>query len=292
MGHPEAQAALEAVKAHTDLFNDFTASFYGVSCDPMDKAEARVQDSYPGYRHFWDFDHHVSKLYGAAPVTPAPEGNGMHYRRIWYVLDPTLRVLGVVPFRPDGSDAAAVLAYMDTQPPPARFAGVELQVPIAFLPNVLEPKLCQLLIDYYKAQGSEESGFMREVDGKTVKIIDHDHKRRRDSVINDAELRQALLTRVKRRIVPGLVKTHQFHATRIKRYLVACYSAADSAHFNAHRENTTKGTAHRKFAVTINLNADYEGGDLTFPSTGQSGSGHHWAAPSSSPAPCCTQSLR
>jgi predicted 2-oxoglutarate/Fe(II)-dependent dioxygenase YbiX len=32
----------------------------------------------------------------------------------------------------------------------------------------------------------------------------------------------------------------------------------------AHRDNTTKGTAHRRFAVTINLNDDFEGGELVF----------------------------
>jgi predicted 2-oxoglutarate/Fe(II)-dependent dioxygenase YbiX len=39
--------------------------------------------------------------------------------------------------------------------------------------------------------------------------------------------------------------------------------------FQPHRDNTTKGTAHRRFAVTINLNdEEYEGGDLRFPEYG------------------------
>ena len=38
----------------------------------------------------------------------------------------------------------------------------------------------------------------------------------------------------------------------------------------AHRDNTTKGTSHRRFAVTINLNAaEYEGGELWFPEYGK-----------------------
>jgi predicted 2-oxoglutarate/Fe(II)-dependent dioxygenase YbiX len=49
------------------------------------------------------------------------------------------------------------------------------------------------------------------------------------------------------------------------RYLIACYDASTGGFFKAHRDNTTKGTAHRRFAVTINLNSeDYEGGDLLF----------------------------
>ena len=36
-----------------------------------------------------------------------------------------------------------------------------------------------------------------------------------------------------------------------------------------HRDNTTRGTAHRRFAVTINLNdGPWEGGDLRFPEYG------------------------
>jgi predicted 2-oxoglutarate/Fe(II)-dependent dioxygenase YbiX len=56
--------------------------------------------------------------------------------------------------------------------------------------------------------------------------------------------------------------------TRIERTIVACYDAAEAAHFRPHRDNTTRGTAHRKFAVTINLNDDYAGGDLAFPEYG------------------------
>ena len=72
-----------------------------------------------------------------------------------------------------------------------------------------------------------------------------------------------------RRVVPEIAKVHQFNVTRMERYIVACYAAEDGAHFSAHRDNTTKGTAHRRFAVTINLNDDYQGGDLRFPEFGR-----------------------
>ncbi|WP_292156875.1 2OG-Fe(II) oxygenase [Brevundimonas sp.] len=54
----------------------------------------------------------------------------------------------------------------------------------------------------------------------------------------------------------------------MERYLVACYDATDQAHFRPHRDNTTSGTAHRRFAVSINLNADFEGGEVGFPEYG------------------------
>jgi predicted 2-oxoglutarate/Fe(II)-dependent dioxygenase YbiX len=54
----------------------------------------------------------------------------------------------------------------------------------------------------------------------------------------------------------------------MERYIVSCYAAEDAAHFRAHRDNTTKGTAHRRFAVSINLNDDFDGGEVSFPEYG------------------------
>jgi predicted 2-oxoglutarate/Fe(II)-dependent dioxygenase YbiX len=54
----------------------------------------------------------------------------------------------------------------------------------------------------------------------------------------------------------------------MERYIVGCYTAEDGGHFRAHRDNTTKGTAHRRFAILINLNAEFEGGEVSFPEYG------------------------
>jgi predicted 2-oxoglutarate/Fe(II)-dependent dioxygenase YbiX/peroxiredoxin len=258
---PHAQAAMAAA-ARSPCFDDHRACFFGVTRDPGDEAEARVADRIPGLRHFLDYDGAVSRLYGAL----AQEGGAA--RNLWVVLDPTLRVLGVAAFAPDRSDIAAVLNFVARLPPPERHAGVELQAPVLLLPNVLEPALCERLVALYEATGGEESGFMREVDGRTVAVHDHGHKRRRDHVIEDQELIKALQARFMRRVVPEIHKAHQFKVTRMERYIVACYAAEDGGHFRAHRDNTTPGTAHRRFAVSINLNADFEGGEVSFPEYG------------------------
>ena len=50
---------------------------------------------------------------------------------------------------------------------------------------------------------------------------------------------------------------------------MARYAAEDGGFFSAHRDDVTPATAHRKFAVPLNLNAeDYDGGDLRFPEFG------------------------
>jgi predicted 2-oxoglutarate/Fe(II)-dependent dioxygenase YbiX/peroxiredoxin len=262
------RAALEAVVSNRQYFDDSRACFFGVSLDPDDERENRVRNSPPGLRFFWDFDGTVSRLYGAVPRDAQAGERGVAEQQFWIVLDPTLRVLANIPFAPDGSDAAAVFALLHSLPEPARFTGFELQAPVLFLPNVFEPEFCRSLIDLYEQHGGEESGFMREVSGQTVAMHDHTHKRRKDFVIKDEALRKQTQARVQRRIVPEILKVHQFKVTRMERYIISCYAAEDSAHFRAHRDNTTKGTAHRRFAVSINLNDDFDGGEVTFPEYG------------------------
>lgn len=260
-----ARTALEAMKANRAWFDDERASFFGVSIDPADEAQGRVRGDLPGIRFFWDVDQTVSRLYGAAPVVPPSQKGQTPFRRFWVVLDPTLRVLRIFALQ----EHEALFRYLGTLPPPDRFVGFELQAPILVLPDVFEPGFCQRLIGLYETNGGEESGFMREVDGKTVRMQDQSFKVRKDYTITDPDLVKETQARILRRVVPEILKAHQFKATRMERYIVSCYAAEDGAHFGAHRDNTTAGTAHRKFAVSINLNSDFEGGEVSFPEYGR-----------------------
>jgi predicted 2-oxoglutarate/Fe(II)-dependent dioxygenase YbiX len=89
-------------------------------------------------------------------------------------------------------------------------------------------------------------------------------KKRRDIWLQDPELQDAIRERLERRLFPMIHRALGFQVTRIERYLVSCYDAADQAVFHPHRDNTTQGTAHRKFACSLNLNDDFTGGDLRF----------------------------
>lgn len=261
----QASAALAA--QHKDVFNDEFASLFIVSQDPRDESDQKVKESLPGVRVFWDFDAKIAHAYGIVPQEPVPNGQ-VPARRMWMILDPTLRVHHIVPFEPDGSDRDALIAFMRQLPKPDHFAGPLLQAPILYLPNVFEPELCQRLVAMHESDGGEESGFMREIEGKTELIVDASHKRRRDLLVSDPALLTILQNRVLRHIVPEIRKVHQFEATRMERYLIGCYRAEDKGHFRPHRDNTTSGTAHRRFAVSINLNADFDGGEIGFPEYG------------------------
>lgn len=266
-GEP-GRSSIEKVLASRHYFDDDRFSFFGVSLDPTDEREGRVSESLPGIRFFWDFDGKVSRLYGAIPKDAEPNEVSNNIRRFWIVLDPTLRVLFVLPFSPDGSDASKLFAYLDRLPPPERFAGIQLQAPILFLPNVLELELCRHLVELHRAHGGEDLGFMRDIGGKTVVIRDHSHKQRRDYTIEDRGMTRGLEARIIRRICPEILKAYSCQPTRVERYVVGCYSADEGGHFQPHRDNTTKSTAHRRFAISINLNSEFDGGELSFPEYG------------------------
>lgn len=253
---PEVRdAAARAIDAQRSRFDDLTLTAFLVIRDAP--SIARAKNRLPGLRWFLDADGAVSRLYGAL-------GDDGREHGLWFLLDPALRVMAVAPM----AESEAVFRQVAALPPLADHAGGPLVAPVLIVPRVFEPELCRHLIDYYDARGGELSGVMRDVDGRTVGVLD-EMKRRRDVYVEDPALRRDLMLRLHRRLSPEILKAYNFRATRLERYLIACYDAADGGYFRPHRDNTTLGTAHRKFAVSINLNAEeFEGGDLRFPEFG------------------------
>lgn len=265
-GQPGGAQRLAFAEAQGALFDDERLAFFGVSVDPGDEARGRVRERLPGMRHFWDFDRRVSRLYGALPLEPQPAEEVL--RPFWLLLNPNLQVRALLPFANDDSDLPALLALLRGLPPVGEFAGAELHAPVIQVPAIFEPDFCARLIDEYKRHGGEVSGFMQEVDGRTVGRHDARHKVRQDHLIVDEALKREIQLRIRRRVAGVIRQVHCFEATRMERYLVACYDAADGGHFRAHRDNTTRGTAHRRFALSVNLNDDFDGGELNFPEYG------------------------
>jgi peroxiredoxin/predicted 2-oxoglutarate/Fe(II)-dependent dioxygenase YbiX len=260
---------LEAILERRSQFEDRQLAFFGVSIDPDDERYGRVPPLASGMHVLWDFDRRISRLFGIARTSvgdPPTES----YRPSSLLLDERLRVVAILPLdaRPE-QHVDRLMEAIAALPP---LGGVGLgaaAAPILTVPRILEPEVCSALIRHYEEHGGGESGVMRDVDGKTVGVHDFRFKRRRDQEILDERLRKACMVRVHDRLLPELAKAFQFRATRIERYIVACYAAEVGGHFRAHRDNTTRATAHRRFAVSLVLNAgDFEGGDLRFPEFG------------------------
>lgn len=236
-------------------------AFFGVGT-AVDQVQGAVfKDVFPEGYLFLDRDYAVSALYGLVTI----EGHDADIRVTSFVLDERLRVAGVILSAGGGQHASDIVAALRRLPD----ASPEMHAPVLVVPRIFEPELCRALIRHYENCGGAVSGFMRDVDGRTTLILDPKHKRRKDCEVDDEDLRIACMGRIRDRLAPEIEKAFQFRATRIERYIVACYDSGDAGYFRAHRDNTTHATAHRKFAVSINLNTgEYSGGMLRFPEFG------------------------
>src|SRR5262245_13447664 len=113
-GSTRPPGVLEVLKlfgTRTDLFNDERAAFFGVSCDPGDEAEKRVNEHIPGFRQFWDLDFKISAALGACAAPGENQATKLRYAPVTYVLDRQLRVVAALPL--NTSDAANTQAHAD-----------------------------------------------------------------------------------------------------------------------------------------------------------------------------------
>ncbi|ELR97882.1 2OG-Fe(II) oxygenase [Gloeocapsa sp. PCC 73106] len=255
------------------FFDDEHICFFGVTIDYQDREIPRVSQNLPGIRYFWDFDAQVSMLYGAIPSKEVLAQTQIQYNSFTLILDPSLRTIYSIPIDDAEKHNQAILAILSELPGVNEHAGVSIYAPVLTVPRIFERSFCRQLIALYEQNGGSESGFMREQEGKTVGVIDYSFKRRQDYNIDydtgTEEICSEIRSRIVRRLIPEIEKAYQFKVTRMERYLIACYDGASGGFFRPHRDNTTKATAHRRFACTINLNAEeYDGGDLRFPEFG------------------------
>ncbi|MBE9092529.1 redoxin domain-containing protein [Tychonema sp. LEGE 07203] len=263
---PEIQVILKSFEELSGEFQSLEVPLFGVSVDAADKEQNRGTTIAPSFIFFWDFDKKLSQQYGVCRDVEQNGVAGVHYAPQTFVLNENLQVINILPMGDPHHHAREVLDFLKTLPPFEEARAAARHAPVLVIPNVLDKASCGALIDLYKTHGGSPSGFMRQIDGKTVGIHDDNFKKRRDFFIEDPKLQQRLSAIILRRVRPEVEKAFQFTITRFERYLVGCYDAQSGGFFRPHRDNTSKGTLHRRFAMTLNLNVgEYTGGFLRFP---------------------------
>lgn len=184
-----------------------------------------------------------------------------------YVLDRNQRVLKVF-HGTEGDDLAqrAALFLKNDMGVPAVSGIVSVQAPVLLIPNVFDADCCAALIRAWEADHAEGAVRLRakpKNDPKT-RVVDYALKKRLDHK-PDQDTNQTLIQLVLQRIAPEVYKAFQFQVAAIELFCVGAYDADRGDYFRPHRDNTTPQTANRRFAVTINLNDDYDGGGVVFP---------------------------
>lgn len=185
-----------------------------------------------------------------------------------FVLDPNLRVLAALVLQDARATAHQVLALLDASLPQTAPLEITSQAPVLLIPYALDQELCQSLIHVWETQGNVATGVEQSRGDRREATLSPDSKRRRDHTVREAQLVRQLSSTIGRRVMPEVSKAFAFRATRFEGFKIACYDAATGGFFRAHRDNLSPATAHRRFALSLNLNAGYEGGSLRFPEYG------------------------
>jgi len=253
---PRAERELAEMLEVSRLFHEDRLVFYGVLTALPQNPAPYLKLSTSAMSFLADYDGEISRSFGANDVP----------RTI--ILDPMLRAVADIPWDYGAGHAQTVRDVLKSLPSVEDFAGVPLSAPVLIVPRVFDFQLCDVLIQFYEKIDGEDSGFLLDVDGKTSKVVDYRIKRRNDLIVAHPQLREAIRSQIVRRLLPAVERFFQFQATRMDRYIVACYDSGVGGHFYRHRDNVNVGAQHRRFAVTINLNKDYEGCDLVLPEFG------------------------
>jgi peroxiredoxin len=251
---PGAMQELTALLAHAPHFDEERLTAHIILTEvPSDSAPLAALSG-PAFSFLADPD-------GAITQSAATAGT--------VVLDPMLRCVAHIPFDHPNGHATMLANVIAALPEVDAHAGVPLFAPALIVPRVFEFDFCEKLVRFYEEMGGTDSGFLLDQSGRTQTVIDHRLKSRRDLVIVNPGLREAIRERIVHRLVPEIERYFAYKATRMDRYMVSCYAAEAGGHFSRHRDNVNAGARHRKFAASINLNRDYEGCELIFPEFGR-----------------------
>ncbi|NQW08640.1 MAG: redoxin domain-containing protein [Alphaproteobacteria bacterium] len=269
-GKPASDAALRAFEAKRDAFAELGAEVQIVLTDAeaADAATSGVSLPFPV----------LADKTGAAFKAV---GIGVTYGRVLQdhaavlAIAPNLHVLARVAPGDRGDPAEAVLRRA-VPLFERRKAGLitAIHPPVLIVPDVFGADECQRLMEIYRTTGKEfvDPGH-NQLQGRTtdvkMRIPEYGRSDRVDHWVCAAETNGYIDQRLVPRLVPEIEKAFNYKVTRHERYRIACYEGARGGSEHGHRDNTLPFVAHRRFAVTLNLNSDaYEGAELRFPEFG------------------------
>lgn len=171
-----------------------------------------------------------------------------------------------------GDPAAAAIDVLRPLAERRKAAGVPaIHPPCLVVPDVFNDADCKRLISIYALQGNEfvEPGH-NQLQGRTtdckMRIPEYGRKDRIDHWVCSQETNAIIDSRIGPRLIPEIQRAFNYKVTRHERYRIACYEGARGGSKHGHRDNSLPFVAHRRFAVTINLNTEeYDGAELKFP---------------------------
>ena len=210
----------------------------------------------------------VRRTYGFGPPLDTP---------VTILLDPNCRVASVIETSGNARHAMRVLRYLEDAAAVGPAPRLSMHAPVLIVPRVLSQGDCVMLVERWHRPAPEweadpvthaSAGY--QVETGDFKLRENHHGRVVQMVVRDAALQALLDARLARRLTPELERAFQTSITHREAYRIACYDAEDDGGLPQQRGNSTPTTRHRRFTVSIALNAGaYEGGALRFREYGE-----------------------
>jgi hypothetical protein len=175
--------------------------------------------------------------------------------------------------REPASELDAALAAISAEARHFRTSEGGRHPPILQVPRALSADDCKALIERFNTEG------LAYVEpGHGDKGLGHDYKMRipeygRHDRIDHWVMNPATVgfinLRLKRRVLPEVRKAFGYEITRHEPYRITRYEGMRGGELHGHRDNSELRVAHRRFALSINLNSEaFEGGGVRFPEYG------------------------
>jgi hypothetical protein len=238
---------IENEHAKLDLQNWATKAFY-ILCDESETPVNRQ-----------DIPGEVTALFGDLLVInaePSKETNSaiFHDRSIWdylrsgnkgvvvYQVGQNLKISAVY-------NVAEInqLSELSISPPTCR----NIPAPVITIPSAVTPELADRLISELDQQPDNTS-------------VRDDGFKRRTHLQTNAELSDLIDKKLVKSVFPEIEKAFYARITHRETYKICLYDGENSGAFGKHRD-TIDPYRHRRYAMTLALNDDYQGGGICFP---------------------------
>lgn len=177
-----------------------------------------------------------------------------------FLLDANQRVIGLA--SPDHPDQALPQAVERMGLWRRWRAGdPQASAPVLIVPDLLPPDLCRDIIAAWHQEHHEGAVSA----GGRENFYDPGKKRNQEHVISDRKLLHDITLLLVRRLGSELAKVFAYHLPyRFENFIVLGYQVERQDFFGLHRDRY-RPEHPRRFAMSLNLNDDYDGGTLRFP---------------------------
>ncbi|MFQ5783632.1 MAG: redoxin domain-containing protein [Alphaproteobacteria bacterium] len=258
---------IAALAAHRPALDELGAEIFVINRDSAGNNAALVAAHGLGGHVLSDPMGRITGAFAAA-VTPGwAEETASTLPVFCLALDPNQRILEVI-HAGDRPLAERVVEALRRGLPAPEARDLTTAAPVLMLPNMLDPATCRRLVEVWETGGHEEGNVFAVKGGKPVSYVDLARKKRLDHAVRDPALTGELMRTLGPRLVAEVFKAYAYGDFVLEPFTIGAYDVSRGDYFRAHRDNTGPATAARRFALSLNLNEDYEGGGLVFPEYG------------------------